>query len=376
MAKPPDSERSQRVVLADLIQRHQGDIESRWLAAVRADLGHRSLDLTELRDAMPDYLKALARELRSKGDTGTLEMRGSAAWTPVAQEHAVTRVRQGFDIEELVHEFIVLRRVLFDVARENGVAADFRTSGRLADVIEAGLATSVRSYVESRDYAARRVQAEHIGFMTHELKAPLTAALVVAERLETSLRLEGAQRDQFELLVRNLGRLRNLVEGVLLMEKFGADEMKVEATMMPLADLLEGPVNSARAVADAKGLVLDVNCPTELTVLADPKLTESVIGNLLDNAVKYTDEGVVTVSCKQSGEGVEFHVRDNCPGLSPEELRTIFEPFHRGHRHDKPGAGLGLAIAKRAVDAQGGSIGAESPADRGCHFWFSLPSRH
>jgi signal transduction histidine kinase len=65
-------------------------------------------------------------------------------------------------------------------------------------------------------------------------------------------------------------------------------------------------------------------------------------------------------------------VHDDCEGLSPEELRVIFEPFHRGHSK-KPGSGLGLAIARQAVEAQGGAIHARSSSERGCHFWCTLP---
>ncbi len=186
------SEAARRVALADLIQHRRQDIESRWLAAVLEHLGPRALDITELRNAMPDYLQALARELRVDPALSTDEMKGNAAWAPVAQEHAVTRVRQGFDIEELVHEFVILRRVLLQVAEEGGLGHDGEAS-LLADLIDAGVATSVKSYVESRDYAARQTQAEHVGFVTHELKTPLTAAHLIAEKLRAELALTESQ---------------------------------------------------------------------------------------------------------------------------------------------------------------------------------------
>jgi signal transduction histidine kinase len=94
--------------------------------------------------------------------------------------------------------------------------------------------------------------------------------------------------------------------------------------------------------------------------------------NLLDNAVKFTDEGEVRVETVEQSGVWELHVRDTCPGLSPEELATIFEPFQRGVT-SKPGSGLGLTIARRTVEAQGGAIGADSSGERGCHFWIRLP---
>jgi signal transduction histidine kinase len=363
---------ARRVALADLIQSHQREIESRWLAAVLADMGGRSIDLSALRDAISDYLAALAREIRSDTSSSTFEMRGNAAWAPVAQEHGVTRVRQGFDLEPLVHEFVILRRVLFEVARENGLS-DARLADQLADLIEAGIAASVKSYVESRNYAARRAEAEHIGFLTHELKSPLTAATVVGETLRSGLPLNPAQDKQFDLLRRNLARLGDLIEGVLLVERFEPEAVKVNATVMPLGELLAAPLETARALAKAKGLDLELDCGLGLLAQADPSLTASALTNVLDNAVKYTDDGTVRVSCRETDQAIEVHVYDNCPGLSDEELRTIFEPFRRDPQSKKPGAGLGLAIAKHAVETQGGHIGADSLAERGCHFWFSLP---
>ena len=105
----------------------------------------------------------------------------------------------------------------------------------------------------------------------------------------------------------------------------------------------------------------------------DPQLTSSALFNLLENAVKYTDEGRVVVEADLGPDGVVVHVRDNCPGIPEEELKTIFDPFERGGS-DKPGTGLGLAIARRALEAEGGTLGGESKGERGCHFWMTLPS--
>src|SRR5207253_1573899 len=89
------------------------------------------------------------------------------------------------------------------------------------------------------------------------------------------------------------------------------------------------------------------------------------------NAIKYSNPGEVRVAVFDTGSSIEIHVRDNCEGLSPEELRVVFEPFRRGS-HGGSGSGLGLAIARRAVEAQGGSIHVESRG-QGCHFWIVLP---
>jgi signal transduction histidine kinase len=93
---------------------------------------------------------------------------------------------------------------------------------------------------------------------------------------------------------------------------------------------------------------------------------------VFDNAVKYTDHGRVRVMAEPRQGDVMIHVYDDCDGVSPAEINTIFQPFKRAHS-GKAGSGLGLAIARRAIEAQGGHIGAESNGERGCHFWLTLP---
>jgi signal transduction histidine kinase len=124
-----------------------------------------------------------------------------------------------------------------------------------------------------------------------------------------------------------------------------------------------------------KRIALKVSFDPGQTLQVDPILTLSAVENLLDNAIKYTDGEEVVFAVEDHADEVEFHVRERCTGLSPEELRVIFEPFKRVHS-TTPGTGLGLAIARRAIEAQGGTIHAESSAESGCHFWFTLPRAH
>jgi signal transduction histidine kinase len=386
MSEPLSAEATERDILADALDAHRDEIVRRWLARVmhelRSSAAHAKLSstrapyLSDLRNAIPDYLANLARALRRGGgpnDAGSA-MRASAseAWADLAREHALTRVKLGFAVEQLVGEFIVLRQVLFEVMRERGLVADDNQLDRLAALVEASLAVSVGSYVRSRDYAARRAEAEHIGFVTHEIRNPLTAAALAATRLRGTLELDPQQARSFDVLERNLRRLHELVDSVLLASRLDAGKATAAPRDIPIDEIAAGSVSTARLAAEAKGLDFHVHMGTRTLVHADPTLTASVLDNLLENAVKYTDQGQVDLSVEETPHEVVVHVRDTCPGISEEELATIFEPFHRGHS-DKPGSGLGLAIARRAIEAQGGAIHAESPGDAGCHFWFSLP---
>ena len=355
--------------LADVIAANQQAIERRWLELVQADIVKaQRVELTQLRDGLPHYLSALVRLLRS-GRVEDLTPLSSEAWSTVAREHGVTRVRLGFDIAQLVHEFVVLRHVIQDEAHKHGLGVH----SVLADVIDAAIAAAVRAYVDARDYDARRRQAEHIGFLTHELRSPLsTAVLGTAElrRLASDDQLRHLER-----LERSHQKLLELVDSVLLTQRLEAGKIDVDPISVTIGEIVGPVLEGARPAAASKRLEVRTAFDPNVVIRCDPELTRSALQNLIDNAVKYTDHGHVELGLETNENKLVIHVRDTCPGLSNEELRTIFEPFERGHAAARrSGTGLGLAIARRAIEAQGGSVEAESPGASGCHFWITLPT--
>lgn len=361
-------EKQRRDALADTIDERRDEVIQRWLAWVNADVAKSHVDPTALQDGIGEYLAKLAIALRG-GDP--LSAGATAVWIDIAREHAVTRVKLGFDIDQLVHEFILLRRVLTDVAEESGLRADQRQAERIADLIEAAIATSVKSYVESRDLDSRSKQARHIGFLTHELRNPLGAAMLAASQLRLSESSPQHART-LDLLDKSHERLRELIDRVLITERLEAGETEarpVEATMGELFDLALLP---AREIARSKGIEFEARYDPSTRLCVDRVLFASAVQNLVDNAVKFTDDGAVTVTVDELPEAVSIHVRDTGPGISADDLSHIFEPFKRG-RSEKSGTGLGLTIARRAIEAQGGSIHAESAPGAGCHFWVVLP---
>lgn len=357
---------SVRERLAQIIEQRKEDIERRWLDRVQRDIVIQSgVELTLLRDGMPDYLLELTKALGN--GTDSLDHRAGSAWARVARDHGITRVRIGFDISQLVHEFMILRRTIQEVVREEDPALP--SAEVLAELLEAAVAVAVQAYVDARDFDSRRAQAANVGFLTHELRHPLSAASLAAAQLRRHATPE--QGHSLEIMDRGLRRLSDLIDGVLLTEKLEAGEVTIAPVETTLGLLME-PVETLRAAAEQKGLRFRASYDPNLALTVDVELTRSVLQNLAENAVKYTDTGGVDISVTDAGDEVVVDLRDTCRGLSPEELSTIFEPFKRG-RTDKTGTGLGLAIARRAVEAQGGIIHAESPGHSGCHFSVRLP---
>ncbi len=356
--------------LARVIDQQRGEIERRWLTRVQEKVVKTpGVEPTALRDGMPDYLNALVRLLAGDADL-PVEQRSREAWTRVAGEHGVTRVRLGFDISQLIQEFIILRQVIREVAAEQGLDAQAANS-ILADILDAAIMVSVQAYVDARDFQTRAAQAQNIGFLTHELSNPLQSATLAATRLRALAQPQQAR--PLDALDRSHEQLKQMIQSVLLTQKLESGHVAANRREVVLAPVLDAALESARAAAERKGLQFRVQpVDPRLKAWLDPDLTRSALQNLADNATKYTSAGHVDIAVEDRPDQLLIHVRDSCHGLSPEELRTIFEPFRRG-RTTQQGTGLGLAIARRAVEAQGGKIGAESPDPDGCHFWISLP---
>ncbi len=365
-----EREAEDRVRLAAMIDEHADDIVRRWLVLVRADAAAEGVSITDLQDGIHEYLHRLAELLRSESAASS---DGVSTWTTIAREHAITRVRLGFDVTQLFHELVILRQITTKTLTDEGVLprTPARSSiERIYDMIDAAMTASIKSYVDYRDYVTRRAEAEHVGFLTHELKNPLAAAMLATDHLRQN-EDRPSQLQLFDVLERNLDRLRKLVENVLLEKRLEVTKLESHPVDLTAGQLFGEAIDVARRAAQKKHLQFVADLDPSIALRADADLTLTAAENLLDNAVKYTDVGQIAVNLEDLPEKVVFHVRDHCGGLSPSELRVLFEPFMRT-RAGKPGAGLGLVISRRAIEAQGGTIHAETAGD-GCHFWFVLP---
>jgi signal transduction histidine kinase len=358
------SEQSKRLALARAISQRRNEIIGRWLELVQQELRDRRIDAADLEDGLAGYLQGIASALEEP--VTSVQQNGGALWIRVAQEHAATRVSLGFDISQLVQEFNILRGVLFDVARDEGLFSGEQAE-TIAEFISAAVRAAVQSYVDARDHEARRAEAEHVAFITHELRNPLTTALVAATEL-TGPESESRRR---EILVRSLHRIGELISNVLLTERYQAGDIKPQLVDTTLGQILSEVVATAQVKAREKGLSCVVSFDPNVQLRADPKLIGSAIFNLVDNAVKFTDRGQIEIAAESQLSAVVIHVRDSGPGISKGDLRTIFEPFHRGTTK-VPGTGVGLAIARRAIEAQGGTLQVESTLGAGAHFWITL----
>lgn len=227
---------------------------------------------------------------------------------------------------------------------------------------------------------ARDTLAHVLSISSHDLKAPL-AAVESYNRVMLDGYAGEITEKQRTMLLRSSDRIRgllSLIDNILDISRIDTGDLKMEATS--LLEVVESTIATIRPLAEGKGLQLEVRVPGELPpICGSPTRLQQVFTNLLGNAVKFTPSGgVLTLEVREEDEDILVEVTDTGMGISPEELPQIFGDFYRGVRVDSSGAGLGLSISKKIVEAHGGKIWAESPCPEsgtGSKFTFTLPKQ-
>jgi signal transduction histidine kinase/HPt (histidine-containing phosphotransfer) domain-containing protein len=224
--------------------------------------------------------------------------------------------------------------------------------------------------------ASAMAKATFIANMSHELRTPLNALLGMAQLLERA-ELPKQQSDHVKVMLQAGRGLQTLIDDVIALTRDEDDNLEDEDC---------DPLQAARAVtrllqprAWEKHLHLTLSAASNLPrVAADPRRVRQVLLKLTDNALKFTDRGLVDIriDLTDDGQSVRFCVTDTGVGVAPDAAPHLFTPFTPGdvsYARKEQGAGLGLAVAKRVVERAGGAIGYESKPGEGARFFFTLP---
>jgi two-component system phosphate regulon sensor histidine kinase PhoR len=227
---------------------------------------------------------------------------------------------------------------------------------------------------ETRAAATRR---DFVANASHELRTPVAAIRGAAETLLSgALERPEAARAFVEIVHRQAERLARLTQDLLDLSRLESRQWRFELLPVDLLVLSRTAVELHLPAAQKKGLQLRVEVPAGISVLGDQRALEQVLVNLVDNAVKYTATGSVTIAAERQGERVVITVADTGPGIEPRHLARLFERFYRvdqGRAREAGGTGLGLAIAKHLVQGMAGEITVESGAE-GTRFRVRLPA--
>ena len=222
-----------------------------------------------------------------------------------------------------------------------------------------------------------KTRRDFIANVSHELRTPLTSIQGYAETVLDNEQLSESAREFVEIIRKNAMRMARLTEDLLVLARVESGERGFKMETATPQELLEESVQTFQEIADSRGIELAVMNTASSVVSVDRDAIHQVFGNLIDNAMKYGEEGrkILIGACERE-DGVQFFVRDFGAGIPSDHLPRLFERFYRvdkARSRESGGTGLGLAIAKHVVRAHGGTIKAESELNHGATFYFTLP---
>jgi hypothetical protein len=294
-----------------------------------------------------------------------------------ATAHGRELLEHGYTVEELVHDYGDVCQAITDLAFETDTRIEvdeFRTLNRCLDN---AIANAVTEFAYQRDLAVADLQAaalnERLGYFAHELRNQLSTAVLALSVIRAgNVGLAGATGT---VLDRSLVNLKNLIDRSLAEVRM-TEGMSVRHTLFPLADFITEVKLAGELEAQLMGCVLLVShVDSDLAVDADRDLLFSAVGNLLQNAFKFTRPGSeVTLNAYAVADRILIDVADNCGGLPSGDKEAMFRPFIQSNTA-KQGLGLGLSISRRSVEANAGVLSVQDVPGTGCVFTIDLP-RH
>ena len=222
-----------------------------------------------------------------------------------------------------------------------------------------------------------RAMRSFIADVSHELRTPLTSIRGFVEALRDGTVTDPERRaSSLEVVHQETQRMLRMIEQLLDLSRLEAGEYRLEPSRIDLEELFGHIEAMFGGRADESGVVLQTEIEAGTpTIEADYDRLVQVLNNLMDNALRHTSEGSVTMAARSVDDGIEIRVADSGEGIAAEDLGKLFDRFWQPESRSGPGAGLGLAISREIVRAHGGRIGAESTVGVGTTITVWLPMR-
>jgi signal transduction histidine kinase len=374
-------------MLHEFLTANRSDLLTRCAARVDQRHAPRQSDV-ELQHGMPLFLDQVIETLQAEERAREPMPRGKNSIAPdkgragsemgvSATRHGRELMQRGFTVEQVVRDYGDLCQEITGLAMERAVPIgvdEFRTLNRCLDN---GIADAVTEFAYHRDalMAGREAEAlnERLGFLTHELRNLIQRATLAITVIKTGrVGLAGATGS---ILDRSLVAMSNLIDRSLAEVRMHAG-MPARYQLISVADFISDVKISASLEADTYECRLTVSVidPT-LAVNADRDMLFSAVGNLLQNAFKFTaHRSEVKLNAYAETDRILITVEDSGLGLAPGEAERIFLPFTQSGS-DKSGVGLGLAICRRCTEINNGILSVRSVPGSGCVFTIDLP-RH
>jgi signal transduction histidine kinase/CheY-like chemotaxis protein len=270
----------------------------------------------------------------------------------------------------------------------NLMIKEIEKRGQQLESINQELEERVKARTEALESAlelaneANKAKAEFLAVMSHEVRTPLNGVIGFAELLK-QYRFDRDAAETVAMLNESAQTLLQLLNQILDFSKLDADKVELEERHLDLHSFMKSVLETNRAKATRKGLTLKLE-PEECqgSYIGDSLRIRQILNNFIDNAIKFTDEGGITIKVSEQKDKVGwlyFEVQDSGVGISSEKMEDIFSPFAQADSsvtRRYGGTGLGLAICTQLIKLMGGDYGVRSEYGVGSQFWFKIPLRY
>lgn len=388
---------------SELLVQKTDTIVNSWVEAVRQDRqieSAKELSHTAIQNHLPNVLAAIATVLSSPQSSALDSIVRNSL------EHGVLRAAQGFEPTEIAREYHLLRQVIFSNLETELLKTkppEMMRVFRLIDAtVDEAIAQCFKSYVDERLRELEQLQSQltlnnqeltrlvrtnqdNLSHLAHELKTPLNSIIGYSDLFLRQQRKKAEVKDSFSNLehidrvLRSGRQLLRLINDLLEMSRYEAGEMKLQLTKIDVRTLINNVVEILEPMARGKELqiVVDVS-NTPARVITDSLRLQQIVTNLVSNAIRYTNSGIVKVTCQVlADEQWAIAITDTGIGISSEDRTQIFEPYFRVGADNKSylpdSTGLGLAIVSRLVKLLQGKIEVVSQVNVGSTFTVILP---
>jgi len=349
-------------MLHEFLKDNREEILGRARAKVVARIAPR-VTAEELEMGIPLFLDQLIESLRvDPNDNVTLKSG--------ATRHGEQRLQMGFTVAQVVHDYGNVCQVVTQLAIELDAPISTEEFRNLNRCLDDAIAQAVTEHARGREIAISTQDSERLAFLGHELRNLINTASLSYDILKDGSVAIGGSTGA--VLGRSLSGLRDLVDRTLVEVRLDAGVDHRER--LEVSEFLAEVELAGMIEAKTRGVTfLSANGVAGVVVDADRQLLASALGNLLQNAFKYTHaHGTVWLRTHATQDRVSIEIEDQCGGLPPAMTDRLFGLFQQ-HSADRSGLGLGLVISKRAVEAMNGELRAHNHPGTGCVFTVTLP---
>jgi signal transduction histidine kinase len=297
-------------------------------------------------------------------------------WRSIADEFGIT-VALGMTLR-LGSAVLGCHSACYRRRRHGFSARQERIAGGIARIAVLAL-EKARLFEEVED--GSRIKSEFVATISHELRSPLSVIMGYGDLLldDAFGPLSAEQRQPVERIGASAHELHELITSTLDLSRIEAGSLQLEVEEVEVAEIVRRLAEETHEIRQKPGLRFSWQIAPDLPALrTDPLKLKVVLKNLVVNAIKFTEEGSVTVEARRHEDGVEFAVVDTGAGIPADALARIFEAFRQEgeSRGRRAGVGLGLYIVRRLVDLLGGTVRVESEIGQGSTFRVWIPRRH